>query len=213
MNTTIPAGPTRVDALLARARRSRGRVVFALDATASRQPTWDAAARLTSDMFDAVAGLDVQLVYYRGVDECTASRWFSDARSLAVAMSTIICRAGETQVARILDHVNRENAREKVAALVFIGDAVEEARTDLIERARVLSVPIFVFQEGSDPAVAAVFRELAEITHGAYATFDPSAAQRLGDLLRAVCAFATGGVEALANQQTNAARLLLGQIR
>ena len=213
MNTTIPPGLTRVDALLARARRNRGRVVFALDATASRQPTWDVAARLTTDMFEATAGLDVQLVYYRGIGECTASRWLSDARSLAVAMSTILCRSGETQIGRVLDHVQRENAREKMHALVFIGDAVEEARIDLIERARALSVPIFAFQEGSDPAVAAVFRELAEITHGAYATFDPSAARRLGDLLRAVCVFATGGVEALANQQTSAARLLLSQIR
>ena len=204
---------SRIEAFIARARSSRGRVIFSLDATASRQPTWDAAARLTADMFNAAVGLDVQLVYYRGISECVGSRWMSDARSLAVAMSTIVCRAGETQIGRVLYHTQRENARERVNALIFIGDAAEEARIDLVERARALSVPTFWFQEGNDPAVAALFRELAEITRGAYATFDPTASQRLADLLRAVCAFAAGGVEALANQQTTAARLLLSQIK
>jgi hypothetical protein len=40
---------------------------FALDATASRQPTWDTACELQVDMFREAAttgGLDMQLVYY-----------------------------------------------------------------------------------------------------------------------------------------------------
>ena len=50
-----------------------GRVIFALDATASRQPTWDTACMLQAEMFRETAtigGLDVQLVYYRGESEC-----------------------------------------------------------------------------------------------------------------------------------------------
>src|SRR3546814_20246813 len=33
----------------------RGRLLFALDATASRQPLWDRAARITAEMFLAAA--------------------------------------------------------------------------------------------------------------------------------------------------------------
>src|SRR3982074_3149100 len=53
----------------------RGRLIFALDATMSRQPMWDTACRLQADMFReaaAIGGLDVQLVYYRGLSECGA---------------------------------------------------------------------------------------------------------------------------------------------
>jgi hypothetical protein len=84
---------------------------------------------------------------------------------------------------------------------------------DLVERARALPIPLFIFQEGNDEAVAALFRELAQIMHGAYATFDLSAPQRLADLLRAVGTFAFGGIAALINQQTDAARLLLSQMK
>src|SRR5262245_16642685 len=51
----------------------RGRLIFALDATMSRQPTWDTACRLQADMFReaaSIGGLAVQLVYYRGPAEC-----------------------------------------------------------------------------------------------------------------------------------------------
>ncbi len=56
----------------------RGRLIFALDATMSRQPMWDTACQLQADMFReaaSIGGLDVQLVYYRGLGECRASRW------------------------------------------------------------------------------------------------------------------------------------------
>jgi hypothetical protein len=57
---------------------STGRLIFALDATMSRQETWDMACSMQGDMFRTVAsigGLNVQLVYYRGLDECRASHW------------------------------------------------------------------------------------------------------------------------------------------
>src|SRR5258706_7222942 len=75
----------------------RGRLVFALDATMSRQPTWDTACRLQADMFReaaAIGGLDVQLVYYRGLAECRASSWVSQAERLAGLMERIDCRGG-----------------------------------------------------------------------------------------------------------------------
>src|SRR6267142_1053888 len=79
----------------------RGRLVFALDATMSRQPLWDTACKLQGDMFKeaaSIGGLDVQLVYYRGLAECRASRWGSQADRLAELMSRIDCRGGHTQI-------------------------------------------------------------------------------------------------------------------
>jgi hypothetical protein len=76
---------------------ARGRLIFALDATASRQPIWDSACRLQADMFReaaAIGGLDVQLVYYRGRDECRASQWVSQPERLAALMERIDCRTG-----------------------------------------------------------------------------------------------------------------------
>src|SRR6478735_2200005 len=67
----------------------RGRLIFALDATASRGPTWDQACRIQGEMFEATAalgGLDIKLVYYRGFSECKASRWLSTAADLPRAM-------------------------------------------------------------------------------------------------------------------------------
>jgi hypothetical protein len=204
--------PKLIENLLAHARK-RGRVIFALDATFSRQSTWDQAAQLTDSMFSAAAGLETQLVYYRGINECTASRWMRDARALSAAMSSIVCRAGETQIYRVLYHAKCEHEKQPIDVLIFVGDQSEEARIDLIERAGALSFPCFFFQEGNDPAVTALFQELAHITHGAYAAFDPNAPQKLADLLRAVAAYATGGVEALEHQQSGAAKLLLRQIK
>ncbi len=96
------AGASRaeIDAFLSQVRAlgpataagQRGRLIFALDATMSRQPMWDTACRLQGDMFAeaaAIGGLDVQLVYYRGLNECRASRWVSDARQLGGLMEKI----------------------------------------------------------------------------------------------------------------------------
>ena len=75
----------------------RGRLVFAMDATMSRQPTWDMALALQADMFEAVkavGGLDVQLVYFRGHGECRASKWVSDPSALKRLMTAVACQGG-----------------------------------------------------------------------------------------------------------------------
>jgi hypothetical protein len=194
----------------------RGRIIFALDATASRQPTWDTAGQLQTEMFQAVAalgGLEVQLVYYRGYDECAASRWVHDPTSLSTIMARIQCEAGLTKIARVLDHTRKANTREKISALILISDACEERPADLYAQARELQVPVFLFQEGTDEQVATIYAEIARLTGGATCRFDSGAAQRLGELLKAVAAFAAGGVWALAAQNTEAATLLLAQIK
>src|SRR5262245_39427502 len=84
-----------------------GRLIFALDATASRRETWDMACQLQGGMFRTVAaigGLNVQLVYYRGLSECRSSRWVSDPNQLAQLMTRIDCRSGQTQIGKFLAH-------------------------------------------------------------------------------------------------------------
>lgn len=183
----------------------RGRLVFALDATMSRQPTWDQACVLQADMFReaaAAGGLDIQLVYYRGLAECRASPWVAEPQRLGALMSRIDCRGGHTQIAKILAHARRESDKGKLGALIFIGDAMEESLDDLCARAGELglrNVPAFMFQEGYDPVCEQAFREIARLTRGAYCRFAPGAAHELGELLRAAAAYAAGGMKALAD--------------
>jgi hypothetical protein len=170
----------------------------------SRQPLWDTACRLQADMFReaaAVGGLDVQLVYYRGLGECRASLWVSRPERLAALMERIECRGGHTQIGKVIAHAKRETQKTKVQALVFVGDAMEENLDDLCHAAgalALLGVPAFLFQEGDDPVAQRAFREIARLTHGAYCRFDPGAAHQLAELLRAVAAYAAGGLRALA---------------
>jgi len=197
---------------------TRGRMVFALDATMSRQPTWDQACVLQAEMFReaaAAGGLDIQLAYYRGLAECRASPWVAEPDRLGTLMSRIDCRGGHTQISKILAHTRRENDKAKIGALVFVGDAMEESLDDLCARAGELgvrSVPAFMFQEGYDPVCEQAFRELARLTRGAYCRFAPGAAHELGELLRAAAAYAAGGMKALsdlkARHSTGAAKLL-----
>ncbi|MBN8935962.1 MAG: VWA domain-containing protein [Rhizobiales bacterium] len=201
---------------------TRGRLIFALDATMSRQPLWDTACRLQGDMFGeaaAIGGLDVQLVYYRGLSECRASRWASDARQLGGLMEKIDCRGGHTQIRKVLAHVQRETEARKVQALVFVGDAMEEPIDDLCAAAGklgLLGVPAFMFQEGGDAIAENAFREVARLSRGAYCRFDTGAAHELAELLRAVAAYAAGGMKALADLKArhNAGAVkLLAQLR
>lgn len=200
---------------LAASRQGGGRLVLALDATMSRQPTWDVACEIQAKMFDAVGkagSLNVQLVYYRGFGECRASRFVADTGQLKKLMTRIDCRGGRTQIGKVLSHALKENARSKVNALVFIGDAMEEEADELAHRAGELGlkgVPAFVFQEGSDPAATSAFREIARLSKGAWFRFDRSSADKLAKLLSSVAVFATGGMTALEERGSPEDRLMI----
>ena len=201
----------------------RGRLVFAMDATMSRQPTWDMALALQADMFHAVelvGSLDVQLVYFRGAGECRASKWVTDADALARLMTTVSCRGGYTQIGKVLSHARQETERRKVSALVYVGDCMEELPDELCGRAGELAlhgVPVFLFQEGSDARAELTFREIARLTKGAYCRFDHGSAAQLRELLTAVAVYAAGGRSALERlghgPEGRGARLLLGEMK
>ena len=220
-----PSSRSDIDAFLAQARsiapagEGRGRLIMALDATMSRQPTWDVACKLQAEMFreaGKIGSLDIQLVYFRGFGECRASKWVSEAGELAKLMTGLQCRGGQTQIGKVLTHARRETGRKKVAVMVFVGDALEEPIDDLAAKAGelgLLGVRVFVFQEGRSPLVEAGFREIARLTGGAYARFDTNAAGQLRELLRAAAVFAVGGLKALADKGGAGGRLLLEQMR
>lgn len=197
----------------------RGRLIFALDATMSRQPTWDSAIQIQGQMFNEagkVGGLDVQLIYYRGLNECRASKWVGSASGLADLMSGIQVRGGYTQIGKVIAHARRETKRERVQAVVFVGDALEEDVDAICAKAGelgLLGVPVFVFQEGFDSKVESAFREIARLTKGAYARFDQNAVEELAALLRAVAVYAAGGRKALLDRSGDKAQLLLEQLR
>ena len=219
-----------VEAFLARVRdlptpapgTGNGRLVLAMDATMSRQHSWDMALEIQGDMFaeaGRIGGLDVQLVYFRGFGECRASKWTPDTAVLARLMSGIRCQGGRTQIGRVLKHLKGEAAAGKVNACIYIGDALEEdidALAELAGEVGLLGIPVFMFQEGHDAAAETGFREIARLTRGAYFRFGSDAARILRELLSAVAVYAAGGFTALENHSAKrggAASLLLKQMK
>jgi hypothetical protein len=210
-NLPVPPRTGEVDAFLQALQRvpatrsagGGGRLIFALDATASREPTWDRACHIQGEMFEATAGLgglQVKLVFYRGFNECKASRWLATATDLHRAMRSVSCAGGRTQIERVLDHALAETKNRRVNALVFVGDAMEENVDRLCHLAGELGlngVPVFVFHEGSNYDAARAFQQIAKLSRGAYLRFDAASAGRLKELLGAIAVYAAGGYRAL----------------
>jgi predicted small metal-binding protein len=215
------SSPAKLDIFLDRlaAQGPSSRLCFALDATMSRQPTWDRACELQSEMFAKAAGigsLEIQVVYFRGKDECRASGWMTDAKRLGEVMRRIACIGGRTQLAKILRHARQAHDKTPISALVFVGDAMEESLDTLCAGAHELDargIKAFMFQENDDEQVEKAFREIARLTHGAYCKFSPESAKELGELLRAAAAYAAGGLQALRSMKAAAAVKLLEQLK
>ncbi|AFL74590.1 hypothetical protein [Thiocystis violascens] len=182
---------------------ARGRLIFALDATASREPTWDQATHIQSNMFletRDLGGLEIQLCFYRGFQEFESSDWYRDSDALLKRMNRVFCAAGLTQIARVLEHAIDEATKGKVNALVFVGDCMEENRerlADLAGQLGLLGVPVFVFQEGRDPTAEPCLRDIARLSGGAWCPFDANSPHLLRGLLSAVAVYAAGGRKAL----------------
>lgn len=198
------------------------RLMFALDATASRQPTWNRAMHIQAEMFQeaaALGGLSMQVAFYRGLSEFRASPWMGDPDALLRAMMKVHCQAGFTQIERILRHAGREARKAPVRALVFVGDCFEEELDPVTGAAGelgLLGVPAFLFHEGADSQAGEVFAHVARLTGGACCRFDASSPDQLRQLLRAVAVFAAGGrgaLERLAAREGGMARRLLPDLR
>lgn len=183
----------------------RGRLIFALDATASREPMWERACRIQGQMFEetaALGGLDIQLCYYQGVELFHTSNWSNKSATLLRQMKDVRCLAGFTQIGKVLKHALTQTRIQKINAVVFIGDAMEEDGTFLCGLAGelgLLGIPLFIFQEGDEAGAKSIFQRMAKLSHGAYCQFDATSAKHLGELLGAVAVYAAGGLKALDN--------------
>ncbi|MEP5567820.1 MAG: VWA domain-containing protein [Halioglobus sp.] len=216
---------TEIDSFLSKSkniatvREQQPRLFFAIDATASRQPTWDQASHLQREMFLTAhqgSTLSVQLCYFRGFAEFHAAQWTTDSEQLAREMARVYCEGGHTQIERLLRHALTEHQKNAVKALVFIGDAMEENADTLCQLAGqcgLRKLPIFIFQEGQLAEAKYCFTQMAKLSKGAWASFDTNSSSILASLLGAVAGFATGGLTALERQGTEGAKLLLEQLK
>jgi hypothetical protein len=164
------------------------RIMYGVDATASREHVWPVAREAQSRMFleagNQNINLNLQLVYYGGAT-CRFSRWKSRGEDLARLMATVECVAGMTQIRRVLEHTLREHEQAPISALTFIGDAMEEELdmlAGLADKLGAAGVPVHFFLEGNDPVARNAFRLLALRTGGTFSQFNtaqPDAIQRL----------------------------------
>jgi len=174
--------------------RHAPRMIFAMDATGSREPTWEMAGKLHREMGAALGSLTLQLVFFGGT-ECKASGWVVGGQRLAELMTKVRCATGYTQIGRVLRHVLTESREHTIRALVYVGDCCEESGEELFGLAEQLKrrkIPIFVFHEGTDSVAEPIFRRLAQITDGIYASFDTGSAEQLRKLLAGAADYAAG---------------------
>ncbi|WP_025899842.1 hypothetical protein [Sneathiella glossodoripedis] len=199
-----------------------GRLLFAIDATASRQPTWDNAAHIQCEMFEEasrIGALSMQVAFFRGYREFKATGWTTNSSALTRSMSKVTCLGGHTQIERVLSHAIKTNSDKPVNAVIFIGDCVEEdadALCHLAGRLGLVNVPVFIFQEGYDAGAENCFRQICKLSGGAYLRFDENSVSKLRELLKAIAIFAVGGRKALEDhgrKQGGDIPLLLSQLR
>jgi hypothetical protein len=152
MASNLPASHAKqVADFLQKVKTARGRIAFVIDATMSREQTWDAAAQLQAEMFSEAAklgGLEMQVTYFRGVDEVKSSNWTSDARELQHFMGRVRCEAGYTKYAQAFAQVRKEHGQQAISAMVVVGDMLEEEPRTLYDAVAGLGVPCFCFSGG-----------------------------------------------------------------
>ena len=198
---------------------SRGRLIFGLDATASRKAGMGyGGQRSRAQMFReaaAIGNLDLQLVFYRG--EANAKPQAGSPIPPARPHHVDDRLPGRQDPDREDSEPTsqKETALLHVGRLVFIGDALEENPDTLVTRARELGrskTPAFLFQEGRDSEVEIRLSRHRSQHGGAYA-LSVRARRQLGELLKAVAVFTTGGLKALEGRKDAGSTLLLGNSR
>tara|TARA_B100000579_G_scaffold426598_1_gene434042 strand:- start:1333 stop:2019 length:687 start_codon:yes stop_codon:yes gene_type:complete len=200
-------------------RQKQSRLLFGIDATASRQPTWNAACRTQGELFTAahqISNIAIQLCFYRGFSEFTVSNWLTSETDLKYQIAKVACQGGQTQILRLLKHAITEHNKLAVKALLFIGDACEEdldQLSNLAGQCGLLQLPIFVFQEGTDKNATDSFRMLANLSGGVHTTFDASSASTLASLLGALSRYIVGGKNALEMSAQSGDKIFLEQLK
>jgi hypothetical protein len=180
---------------------TRPRLVFAVDATASREPAWAAARQVTDTLVKALPGeLDVALAVHGGSRVHTFTAFTSDAATLRDRAAGVVCQAGMT---RLLPILSTSLKRPAIRVVVYIGDVYEESVAQgrrLADAMGVHGTKLIVLHDTADPAArrdAEIFWDLAKRTGGCVLPFDASASGKLRDLLAALAVYAVGGEKLL----------------
>jgi hypothetical protein len=191
--------------------RFRPRVVFCIDRTASRQDSFEPAKRLTDAVLGALPGeLELSLASFGGED-VTFSPWTIDPARVRKVAAGLRCKAGYTQLLKVLRGVLEIDA---VRCVVHVGDMFEEdahAAADMAAELAGRGVRVIVLHDTSlrgmnfspeahDDA-RAVFQMLAQRTGGVLLPFDISALEELAKLMEALAVLTVGGTEMLAEQE------------
>ena len=179
----------------------RPRLVFAVDATASREPAWAAARQVTDALVKALPGeLDVALAVHGGSRVHTFTAFTNNAATLRDRAAGVSCQAGMT---RLLPILSASLKHPGVRVVVYIGDVFEEnvvLGRRLADAMGVAGTKLIVLHDTADLSArrdAEVFWDLAKRTGGCVLPFDASAPGRLRDLLSAVAVYAVGGEKLL----------------
>jgi hypothetical protein len=190
------------------------RIGFLVDATGSRNKTWERAQGIQSKMFRAAYGIKaikLRLVHFGG-GSLTTRNWDDDTKSVAANMAAVRCQAGLTQILEGLQSFIDETPEDRATAIILIGDYFEECSTQAkitAVRLKDMGIKVYSFIEGNDHTAQTVFRNLAEISGGKFARFGDDLP--LADLCQGVALLASGGKKALrqlGNKKVQ--RLLLG---
>jgi hypothetical protein len=212
------AAASRSDLLAAAAKnRPRARLVFAVDATASRSAAWNTAREVTDTLFQALPGqLDVALAVHGGSTVHTFTDFVTDPSILRETAAQISCKSGATKLIEIMQ---RTIAAPDAKVLLYIGDTFEEPIEEAREVAGLLNargVRMIVLHDEPqrDQAAGDVFADLAHRTGGFVLPFDAGAAARIREVLEAVAVLAVGGIKLLQEKKNTlaAAPLLLSHL-
>lgn len=199
-DATTRGDPALIAQALAPA-RDRPRLVFAIDATASREPAWQAAKATTDALFHALPGqLDIALAVHSGSRLTAFTDFASDPAPLRQAASLLQCEAGITRLLDILERTRDASAK----VLIYIGDVFEEdlqRAEHLATSLRLRGTRVIIFHDRAQaPSLdvsAEAFHMIARITQGAVLPFDHTATAALRDALEAIATLAVGGVKLL----------------
>ncbi|MCD8566387.1 MAG: VWA domain-containing protein [Alphaproteobacteria bacterium] len=185
-----------------------GRVGFIIDATGSRESTWNEAQKIQTDMFSSVAGkggLKLKLTHFGG-STLSVHEWMDDPNAVASKMKEVSCMLGLTQIIKALEAFLVDNPKEAASSIILVGDSFEENIEELgpfCEKLKNQGTKVFSFLEGDDLQAKQAFSMLSEKTGGAFAVFGKD--MPLEDLCQGVALMAVGGTAALRHLKNKAA--------
>lgn len=192
----------------------RPRLVFAVDATASRSATWASAQTITDRMFDAIPGaLDVALEVHGGGNVHTFTGFSADLHEFRKRASRVRCTSGHT---RLVDLMQRTLDAGGVRVMSYIGDAFEESADEafeLADRFKHFGIKAVILADQADVSTMLIFEEIARRTGGAVLDFRSGDLDLMGEVLAGVAALAVGGRGMLESNSSKGSQLLLGCLK